>query len=69
VHGHQVAAGSRGDARCAADQGLALGAVKRPSRGSRGSAVAVPTLEQEAARDLVRSREDCRGVSRPMVSV
>ena len=25
------------------------------------TAVAVPTVEQEAARDLVRAREDCRG--------
>jgi len=35
-------------------------AGRRPGR-TKSAAFAVPTVDQEAARDLVRAREDCRG--------
>ncbi len=33
----------------------------RPLQLDQITAVAIPSVDQEAARDLVRAREDCRG--------
>jgi transposase len=36
--------------------------LARLLRLDEGTSVSIPTIEQEAARDLVRAGEDCRGI-------